>query len=222
MKRCFGLIVFVFFSLGFILSCGSDDSSGGSQSNPVLVGGGGGNNNEGFAVQDIETYIGEFQTECFYDGEHPGVSENLALIITQSEIRMIDTYYSYTGTVSCNEENKIIRSESKLHWNIAGEFKGGAIFNMKIFNETATTFTNEGAEIFMEEDPEDRLDFSDWAAGITHEKNYEDNGDEITVVSKRLANILYLNLAYDPQNGENNADPSDETDPYNLKFGKMD
>lgn len=222
MKRCFGLIVFVFFSLGLILSCGSDDSSGGSQSNPVLVGGGGGNGSESFSVQAIETYIGEFQTECFSEGEDSGVSENLTLIINQSQIRMIDTYYSYTGTVSCNEENKIIRSESRLNWNITGEFKGGAIFNMKMLSEIATTFTNEGAELFMEEDAEDRLNFSDWAAGITHELNYGDNGDELTVVAKRMANLLFVSLLYDPEEGENNPDPSDETNPSNLKFGKMD
>ena len=214
MRKSFTLIIAIFFSLGFMISCGDDDDSGagnnGGGTPVVVVGGGGGAG--GSSATAIATYLGKYTSGCVKDDESEGMAQIFEFEITHTQTLVTVTSYAYEGdSVSCEEANAMVRYQLVQNFNIVGEYNGGAIIETQEVIDRITSLNDNVTDGFNaiddQEQPHGFCGYTDWETGVTKEFNAQ--ADKEKMVVKRVGDKLYTNDMFDEQGNRLNPEDGD-------------
>lgn len=213
MRRYLCIIIFVFFSLDFLASCGKEDIFDSSNKDPIVINAGG--NAQGSQVRAISTYLGTYSSGCFkVDQDHN--SQIMVIDISYDKILTSILDYTYEGdSPTCSESDLYQKRQILESYRITGEYNGGAVVELEAISYAITPLTDAKTEEFnnLENNEGQVVGFcglKDWVTGQTKEFSLQDQLHSIVV--KRIGNTLYQNNEFD--NEGNRLDAQDGDGPF--------
>ena len=214
MRRYLYFIIFIVFSLVFLLSCGKEDIFDSSNKDPIVISGRGGNA-KGSLVSSISTYLGMYSSGCFKtDKEHE--SQIMVIEISYDKILTSILDYTYEGdNPTCSESDIYQKRQILESYRITGEYNGGAVIELDALSYKITSLSDAKTEEFNSlENNEGQVvgycGLRDWVTGQTKEFSLQNQVHSIVV--KRIGNSLYQNNEFD--NDGNRLDPQDGDGPF--------